>query len=193
MVASSTTSPSAKTNVGNRIPIDETFDGLTQIYSNPDIFVIEDFLDEASCQDLISKAQDKSLDLSPVAYAGKSNDKNELVSLAAKGPVAWLSILGAWYQLQSNDSGDSMLQLGLHALQNYAVLFVLAFLSITAFIEFRADGLQSLRTSTSTTLDDLDDLNSGTGEERWLCQALFAPCTSHLAPSAIPDHCGMSL
>ena len=94
---------------------------------------------------------------------GKTDDKNELISLAAKGPVAWISILVAWYQLQNSGNSD-FLQLGINILANYAFFFALAFASITAFIEFRADELQSLRTSSSTTLDNLDDPESGTGE-----------------------------
>jgi hypothetical protein len=160
----------------NRIQIDESFNGLQKIYSNPDIFVIRGFLDKESCQDLIIKAQEKTLDLSPVAYAGKTEDKGELMSLAAKGPVAWLSILTAWYQSQStaNSAGgvddglvnasNDMVQFGIHLLENYALFLALAYAGITAFLTSREEGLQSLRTSTSTTLDNLDDPDSGTSE-----------------------------
>ncbi len=152
--------------VGNRISIDESFTGLKKIYSSPDIFIIENFLDESSCEDLINKAQDKDLSQSPVAYAGKTDDKNELLGLAAKGPVAWLALGLSWLQVQQNaDSGSSsMMQLGINFFLDYAVFFAIAYASITAFIEFRADELQTLRTSTSTTLDNLDDPSSGTGE-----------------------------
>ena len=149
--------------IGNRIEINESFDGLKKVYSDPDVFIIENFLDEESCKDLIEKANEKKLDLSPVAYAGKTDDKNELISLAAKGPVAWLSILTAWYQLQSSGNND-LVQLGINVLTYYAFFFAIAFASITAFIEFRADELQTLRTSSSTTLDNLNDPESGTGK-----------------------------
>ena len=158
-------STSTSSLIGNRIRIDESCNGLKQIYSNPDIFIIENFLDEESCQDLISKAQEKKLDLSPVAYAGKSDDKSDLISLAAKGPVAWLSIISAWFQLQNNsDNSGDLVQFGIHVLENYGLFFLLAFALINAFIESRVDELQTLRTSTSTTLDNLDDPESGTSE-----------------------------
>ena len=57
--------------VGPRIPINENFPGLKRIYSNPDIFVIENFLEDSYCEDLIEKATEKKLERSPVAYAGK--------------------------------------------------------------------------------------------------------------------------
>ena len=47
-------------------------------------------------------------------------------------------------------------------LLNYPVFFIVAAGAITLFIKSRTDGLQSMRTSTSTTLDSLDDPNSGT-------------------------------
>lgn len=155
---------SSSNNYGRRIPIDESFQGLEKIYSNPDIFIIKDFLDKSSCQDLINKATEKKLDQSPVAYAGKTDDKNELLGLAAKGPVVWLSVLTAWYQ-STVGSGDDLMQFGLHVVESYAVFFLLAFAGITAFINTREDELQSLRTSTSTTLDNLDESNGGTGED----------------------------
>mmetsp|Transcript_25898 Transcript_25898/g.29606 ORF Transcript_25898/g.29606 Transcript_25898/m.29606 type:complete len:391 (-) Transcript_25898:319-1491(-) len=148
-------------NIGPRISIDDTFPGLTKIYSNPDVYIIKNFLDETSCEDLINKATEKKLDQSPVAYAGKNDDRNELLDLAAKGPVAWFSILSAWFQIKDESAAD-IVQLGLHTLQNYAVLFIVAAAGITLFIDSRADSLQSLRTSTSTTLDNLDDSSSGT-------------------------------
>ncbi len=154
---------STTSNYGQRIAIDESFKGLEKIYSDPDIYIIEDFLDESSCQDLINKAEEKKLDLSPVAYAGKTDDKSELLGLAAKGPVVWLSIFTAWYQSQQGNS--DFVQFGLNAVGSYAVFLLLAFAGITAFINTREDELQSLRTSTSTALDNLDDRNSGTGEQ----------------------------
>ena len=57
--------------VGPRIPINENFPGLKRIYSDPDIFVIENFLEDSYCEDLIEKATEKKLERSPVAYAGK--------------------------------------------------------------------------------------------------------------------------
>ena len=60
--------------------------------------------------------------------------------------------MGAQEDFQST---NVMLNLVLHALRNYSVLFVLATILIAGRTKIRADGLQELRTSTSTTLDDL--------------------------------------
>ena len=113
-----------------------------------------------------------------MAYAGKTDDLKELLGLAAKGPVAWLAITTAYLQVQNDPtaSGNQM-QLLLHAVQNYAVLFLLAAAGIAAFIQSRADGLQALRTSTSTTLDNLDDTNSGTYQFVKQSADLFDPRT----------------
>lgn len=142
--------------VGERIAIDENQNGVTKINSNPDIFIIHDFLEREYCAGLIENAQDKKLDQSPVAYAGKMDDMKELMGLAAKGPVAWFAIGAAWLQVRGGDSTDQI-QLLVHALQNYAILFCVAAAGIVAFIQSRAEGLQDLRTSTSTTLDDLNE------------------------------------
>lgn len=150
------------TSVGARIPIDESFPGLKKVHSSPDIFVIEGFLDPKACQDMIDRAQEKKLERSPVAYAGWTEDFKDLVELAAKGPVAWLSLIGAWIQVKDDPSGSNQISLVIHALQNYAVIFVVVTALIAGFTFSRAEGLKSLRTSTSTTLDDLSDASSGT-------------------------------
>lgn len=58
--------------------------------------------------------------------------------------------------MRGGESTDQI-QLLINILQNYAGLFCLAAVGIVIFIQSRADGLQDLRTSTSTTLDDLDE------------------------------------
>lgn len=171
--------------VGPRIPINESFPGLKRIYSNPDIFVIENFLEDSYCEDLIEKASEKKLERSPVAYAGKisiaffcmtiaflfsfialiyivrklftgwTEDFKDLVELASKGPVAWIALVGSWFQVK--DSGGGQIDLVLHALQNYAIFFVITTIIIGGFTYSRAQGLKDLRTSTSTTLDDMND------------------------------------
>jgi hypothetical protein len=151
----------APTVVGPRIKIDEEYPGARKVYSNPDIFVIEDFLDEKSCQDIIEKAKGKTLERSPVAYAGWTEDVIDLVELAAKGPVAWLALVSAWAQVKN---GGSQVDLVIHALQNYAAFLVLAVLSIAAFTYSRVEGLKAMRTSTSTTLDDVSNPNSGASQ-----------------------------
>ena len=142
------------TSVGSRMPINEDYPGLKRVHSNPDVFTIEGFLDDASCDDLINKAKEKGTERSPVAYAGWTDDVKELLGLAASGPVSWGAILGAWYEAQG-DVEASIPSLVLHALRNYVGLFVVSLVGIAAFTKFRADSLQNLRTSSSTTLDDL--------------------------------------
>ncbi|KAG7351014.1 ribosomal large subunit pseudouridine synthase B [Nitzschia inconspicua] len=149
------------TVLGPRLPINDNFPGLEKIHSNPDIFVIRNFLSPRDCQDLIDRATEKKLERSPVAYAGWTEDFKDLVELAAKGPVAWVALVTAWLQVKGDDSA-SQVYLVVHALQNYAVVFLLVTALIAAFTYSRAEGLKNLRTSTSTTLDDLSDPSSGT-------------------------------
>ena len=144
---------------GNRISINESYPGLRRVHSNPDVYVIDNFLDDAACDDLINKAIEKGTSRSPVAYAGWTDDIKDLLGLAASGPVSWFAILGAWYEAQG-DVEATVPSLVLHALRNYACLFVVALVGISTFLKFRADSLQDLRTSTSTTLDDLSQLGA---------------------------------
>ena len=67
--------------LGPRIPIHESFPGAKRIHSNPDIFVIESFLDDDSCQDIIDKAATADMAQSPVAYAGWTSDFKDLTEL----------------------------------------------------------------------------------------------------------------
>jgi hypothetical protein len=174
---------SAPAMVGRRIPIDESYPGVKRIYSNPDIFVIEDFLDEASCQDIIDQAKEKKLERSPVAYAGWTEDFRGLVELAAKGPVAWLALIGAWFQVK--DSPDAnQINLVVHALQNYAAIFAVVVAAIAAFTYSRGEGLKSLRTSTSTTLDDMSQPSSGAKQFVQKTAALFGAPSDRLRQEA---------
>lgn len=157
------------------MPINEDYPGLKRVHSNPDVYVIEEFLDDASCDDLVDRAREKGTSRSPVAYAGWTDDIKELLGLAASGPVSWFAILGAWYEAQG-DVEASVPSLVLHALRNYVGLFLVALVGIAAFTKFRADGLQELRTSSSTTLDDL----AQTGAKNFVSRAsdLFGPASS---------------
>jgi hypothetical protein len=69
-----------------------------------------------------------------------------------------------------------------HALRNYAATFVVAVAAISAFIKSRADGLGELRTSTSTTLDDLSQ--SGSREFVLRASELFDPAYSSSTTSS---------
>ncbi|KAL3935400.1 MAG: hypothetical protein SGBAC_009075 [Bacillariaceae sp.] len=146
--------------VGPRMAIDEDYPGIQRIHQNPDIFVIEDFLDRQSCMDIVEKAKERHLERSPVAYAGWTEDFRDLVELVAKGPVVWLALISAWAQLKDSVNSNQI-SLVLQALQNYAAIFIVAVAGIAAFTFSRAEGLKSLRTSTSTTLDDMSEKESG--------------------------------
>ena len=151
--------------LGPRMKINEDYPGLSKIYSNPDIFVIEDFLTVPQCQDIVQRARSKTLQQSPVAYAGWTDDFQDLMELVLKGPVSWLSLIIAWFQVKDNTASSDVnptVDLVIHAIQNFGVLLVVAVIGIGLFTKSRADGLQQLRTSTSTTLDDLSDTASGT-------------------------------
>lgn len=140
------------------LAINENFPGLKLVHAHPNIYIIENFLDASACDDLMEQARRKGdMAQSPVAYAGWTQDFVDLFELAAKGPVAWLSLIGAWWQLQQPAEQDTASQLALvqHAVQNYFILLVIATAAIAAFTKSREAGLQALRTSTSTTLDDL--------------------------------------
>jgi hypothetical protein len=98
-----------------------------------------------------------------VAYAGWTQDFKDLVELAGKGPVAWLAIGIGW--LQTKDvAGASQLDLIGHMVQNFVLLMILPISGIGLYTKSRADGLQELRTSTSTTLDDLSHSDSNDDE-----------------------------
>ena len=87
--ATNTVVSSSSPSVGNRMPINENYPGLKRVHSNPDVFVIERFLDDTSCDDLINRAREKGTSRSPVAYAGWTDDIKDLLGLAASGPVSW--------------------------------------------------------------------------------------------------------
>ncbi|GAX11652.1 hypothetical protein FisN_7Lh012 [Fistulifera solaris] len=111
---------------------------------------------------MIEQAKAKGdMTLSPTAYAGWTQDSRDLIELAAKGPVVWLAVLTAWYQTIQQPEQKQIVTLIFHALQNYIVFFALALATVATYTQSRAKGLQALRTSTSTTLDDLTDPNSG--------------------------------
>ena len=162
------------TAVGPRMSINEEFPGLEKIYSNPDIFVIEDFLTPDACQDIITRASEKTLQQSPVAYAGWTQDFQDLVELAVKGPVVWAALISAWLQLKDTADANNTFALVSIALKNFGIFLGIAVAGIAAYTKSRADGLQHLRTSTSTTLDDLSNSKSGTTQFVQQTAKLFA-------------------
>eukprot|EP00978_Attheya_sp_CCMP212_P009095 scaffold21409_cov54-Attheya_sp.AAC.1 len=171
-VASSLCSTATSVLVKQRIEIDEEFPGLERVHADPDVFVLHGFLEDAACNSLIQSALESAggLERSPVAYAGWTNDVKDLMELAAKGPVSWGALVGAWWQTH-DDSSATVVNLVTHALQNYAVLLGVAALGIGAFTKVRANRLQQGRTSTSTTLDQLAGTAQGTGTATFVRRA----------------------
>lgn len=66
-VVTSTSPP--QTIVGKRIPINEAYPGLKRVHTSPDVFIITNFLDDASCKDMIDRAKEKGTSRSPVSDA----------------------------------------------------------------------------------------------------------------------------
>lgn len=162
-LASTTSTTQIPSDTLTRIPINEEYAGLHLIHSDPDIYTLSDFLDAESCDDLIRRARDKTMSQSPVAYAGWTDDVKVLLELAAKGPVAWIALVTAWLQVRDAVPAAGQIELLVRVLENYATGFVVAAAGIVAYTKFRTDGLQALRTSTSTTLDDLEDGRGSAG------------------------------
>ena len=155
-------SSTSATSIGPRVEINESFPNLNRIHSNPDVFVVSDFLSDEACKDLMRKATEKGdMKTSPVAYAGWTRDFVDLMELATKGPVSWAALIGAWYQVTHNtnptpENYNANIDLVIHAIQNFSILLVIAASIVSAFTYWRASSLQSMRTSTSTTLDTME-------------------------------------
>jgi hypothetical protein len=79
---------------------------------------------------------------------------------------------------QSEGAEASVFSLVLHSLRNFGCLFLVAAVLIGAYTKYREGELQKLRTSSSTTLDDLGV--SGTREFVVCAEELFAPSSSSL-------------
>ena len=57
------------------IRINEDMPGVRRIHSSPDIFLVDDLLSPAECDDIIQAATNKGdMTLSPVAYGGWTED-----------------------------------------------------------------------------------------------------------------------
>jgi hypothetical protein len=148
---------SVRPPIGRRMDVNESYPGLRLVHADPDVYVIENFLNDDACDDMMRRAfAGGNMARSPVAYAGWTSDLKELLGLAASGPVSWIALFGAWYESTYVNVDDaSVISLVFHALRNYVATFVVASIAILSFLRRRADGLVELRTSTSTTLVDL--------------------------------------
>ena len=183
MTATAATSPSGSVmKVGKRMVINESYAGLQQVHFDPDVYIIHNFLSDEACKDLIQKAEQKGTTRSPVAYAGWTTDFKDLLGLAATGPVTWIALFSAWYEAQGNIGGGVPL-LVVHALRNYISTFAVAVIAVGAFVKWRSDTLGELRTSTSTTLDELNQ--NGAREFVIRATELFNDATSSSSSSVI--------
>ena len=88
--------------------------------------------------------------------------------------MTWLAIITAWIQTK-DDSTATVYDLVKHTLINFPAFYVIAALGISAFVKSRVDDLQTMRTSTSTTLDNIDNPNSGATKFVKQAAQLFAP------------------
>ena len=64
--------------LGPHIPINENFPGLEQVYNNPNVYIVRNYLDADACDDMVAQASTKNMAQSPVAYAGWTDDFKDL-------------------------------------------------------------------------------------------------------------------
>ena len=76
----STITSTSSTTTSTHIPINKSYPGLQKVHTNPDIYIISNFLTPNACNDLITRAQTKGTERSPVAYAGWTTDIKELLA-----------------------------------------------------------------------------------------------------------------
>mmetsp|Transcript_24169 Transcript_24169/g.48204 ORF Transcript_24169/g.48204 Transcript_24169/m.48204 type:complete len:336 (+) Transcript_24169:58-1065(+) len=126
------------------IPINFDYPGLRAIHRNPDVFLVDDFLTNVECDDLTVQASAKGMALSPVAYAGWTEDLKVLVRLV---PALVLPLV---YQLLS--MGVSRPLVAIISLAAWAVVVYTLTTVGAAWADKRGGELQALRTSTSTVL-----------------------------------------
>jgi hypothetical protein len=120
------------------------YPGLRSLHRNPDIYLVDHFLSHEECDDLISQASDQGMGLSPVAYAGWTEDLKVFVRLL---PVL---VLPLTYQMVT--LGVPRLLVAVASLALWAALaFTLTSVG-AAWADKRGEALQALRTSTSTVL-----------------------------------------
>ena len=136
---------------GEAIPHDGAYPGLRYLSRSPDVLLIESFLGPEECDALVAAGREASLERSPVAYAGWSEDVAELVQTWASGPAAWLA-LGA-ILVEANAFGETdRVALAATAAGVYVINLVLAGLGALAFAKRREASLAALRTSKSVAL-----------------------------------------
>ena len=173
------------------LTIDRYRDGLRQLHASPDVFVVDDFLTDAECEDIVARARAKGdMSQSPVVYAGWTRDVETWTSTASSGPAVWIGALTML--VGSAGFGQSGLGLLGEGVVAYLAAVGAAYAASVAYVRRKEAELRGLRTSTSTALD-----GTGTGE-RALIDAVEAllPGTSRLqyeAPTVIRYETGQKL
>ena len=127
------------------IDIDVGFPGLRQIHQSPDIFLVDDLLTSSECDEIIQAAERKGLELSPVAYAGWTEDFGIFSRLLPIGALPTVNSM-----LNAGEPGYRVAGVGLSI---WAALSAVYWGCAYLWSQRKLQDLQKLRTSTSTILD----------------------------------------
>jgi hypothetical protein len=146
----SSSTASAPDPLDDHVPIDRLYDGLRQLHSKPDVFLVDDFLTSDECDSIVAAAKKKNMSQSPVVYAGWTNDVSDIVTTAARGPALWAAALAMLAGSAAAGPGPQLLLNGVGA---YAAVVAVVASGAVAFVKFRERQLQGMRTSTSCVLD----------------------------------------
>ena len=137
--------PSMAAVLDDHIEIDPSFPGLRQVHSSPDIFLVDGLLSGAECDEIVEAARGRGLELSPVAYAGWTEDAGIFARLLPVGALPTVnSMLNA---------GEPAYKVALVGLAIWAGLAAVYWGGAYVWSQKRTADLQKLRTSTSTILD----------------------------------------
>ena len=148
-MASPGTSGTRDPILDDHVPIDRFYDGLRQIHTSPDIFLVDDFLTAEACDAIVAAARAEEMDQSPVVYAGWTNDVSDVVSTAARGPALWAAALAMLSGAGADGPGPGLL---LSGAGTYACVVAAAAAGAGAWVKAREAQLRGMRTSTSCVL-----------------------------------------
>ena len=136
------------TALDRHIAIDPDFPGLRRINRSPDVYVVDGFLSSGECDSIREEASKREMTLSPVAFAGWTEDLKLLLRLLPVGVVPVM------YNLLAG--GMPKWEVAIIGLAFWAFLVGIFSTLATSLVEKRETELQSLRTSTSTTLPNAE-------------------------------------
>ena len=107
------TQSTADTNpLDDHVDVDRFYDGLRQVHSSPDVYLVDDFLTPDECDSIVAAARTRDMDQSPVVYAGWTNDVGDIVNNAARGPALWAAALAMLSAASSDGPGPGILLRG---------------------------------------------------------------------------------